>query len=1404
MRGSDSAEGTQRRFRWKNLAELLIPFTLGFTPFLWFQSPYVANGNDTTWPFNAAEWFASRLFMWYPRENGGVDSGNNVAGALWHGAEALVQTFHLSHTLHEKLFITIWYMIAAFSMWTSMRLLTGSRAASLVGTLVYLFNPVMMTGALFENLSVSNITTYSILPSLVTVLILTLERRLAILAGASLFGLLSLIASPVGMFPPLQIAVMLFLGAIVVVAWLTDRRPDASRHALLTCVAFGAAFALVNAYWILPLAHFIKATAEEAGGISLKDFNYPDWEDGQSSHSSLFIVARMLGSWDWFYKYNGEWFDAYSQVYLRNPVFIAIGGALVALAFGALRLLKNGELRRRALMLSVAAIVILFFAPGSHLPTGIIFKLVRNLPGLQVLRSPWFVFTQFLPLAYGMLLGFFLGAIALKWRRFAVAVGLSAATLAYGYPLITGEFLKPFREQIPGFVMKYPPYVEAAARYLSLRPGRYTFFPVISVSPNIFPWQDGPIISSSPITDNLTLRPVAYFQPAGAAALSRRPYDLMLQRAYRDILDENVVARSDLQTLGITDIVIQNDAWFDIGFGYQIAPVVWEQAVQRIPGIRKARSFGPWHIYELPYHGKVQATDAVAVGNVRPELSGAWNGLGSHGVALVSITGNAPLPADLQKISHEYVVDPAGTRTTDITRYWSANRSAPLAMLAGNDASNAMPIEGRYGYRPKVFRSAQTRSPYREQTQPIFALSKWQLTHLRAKDAQPVAADRVLDVTTVSASVSTLPSSDNQSLLILRNDSASFVRAAVQLSGSDIVPDQTAAGFVSWSARYGLLTVNLAPGVTTRTIQHAPGDVQAKISSVAADEERPPLLPASFAMHFAGQRATVRLSSHSREAGTIGTMLPILRGAPVDTAPLVFSDVRSISSARGYAAILVEIRSPKGEVSREEFATDPDQPIDLIPAIDAKYRQRWAFVRKSHQYDTRWLLAHRIPQRVEGSTISLWLMLVGSSAGGAFPEFDLRTLSVVATNSYAPTLNEAELGLEPGIARWSGEAADARMPVTSGPGTVELLGQPPSNFEDYSPAKITAYVLHERYAFTTVNNEKFLGEVLSTSRAAISIKVAEDDVRLVQTNAIASVGVPQDGTGGVLTISRDVQSIPMKGRVLTFGFRPGGNQQRVFLRLVAEQGKRAETIAIDPYKPGAQFEGVTVTGGANIALPISGSSLIRQILAQNTALGVVGKLISIDMTELLAARRLPADMRLKRIDLVVDWASEGISLSSLRLFTLAAYATVAALEPRATGMSYSSTADLAANKVAVNGTSISAVRYEVRLSARKPTILAFDEVFNRGWKAVILKPGQADLGGVVGWSNLQYAFAPGLPHFPVNGFENGWLVPPGQDIRVMLVYAPQQLYAVGFIITLGGTIFLLMLMWRARRWTVRE
>jgi len=437
-----------------------VPVIMGFTPFLWFRAPYIVNGNDTSWPFNASEWFYSRLFMWYPRDNGGGNAGFAPAGLLWHGGQALTEKLHLSHTLDQKLFFTVWYVIAALSMYTSVRILTRSRAASFVATVLYLFNPVIITGALFENASVANIALYSALPSLVTILILTLQGRMSLRTGAPLFGLVSFVTSPVGMDPPLQIAMVVVFAAIVLVMWLTDTERRTSRRFITVCAVFGLAFIAVNAYWIIPLAQFLGSSASEFGGISLSDFNFSDWEAAQSSHSALFTVARMLGSWDWFYKYNGEWYVSYAQVYLRNPVFIALGAALVAMAFSCLRLMKSGFLRRYALVLCVTGIVILLFAPGSHPPNGIAFRWLRDvLPGFQVIRSPWFVFAQFLPLVYGMLLGIFVAQLKTFNRRVAACAVLSVMALAYGYPVITGEFFKPFREQNPGFVIKYPTYV---------------------------------------------------------------------------------------------------------------------------------------------------------------------------------------------------------------------------------------------------------------------------------------------------------------------------------------------------------------------------------------------------------------------------------------------------------------------------------------------------------------------------------------------------------------------------------------------------------------------------------------------------------------------------------------------------------------------------------------------------------------------------------------------------------------------------------------------------------------------------------------------------------------------------------------------------------------------------------
>jgi hypothetical protein len=98
--------------------------------------------------------------------------------------------------------------------------------------------------------------------------------------------------------------------------------------------------------------------------------------------------------------------------------------------------------------------------------------------------------------------------------------------------------------------------------------------------------------------------------------------------------------------------------------------------------------------------------------------------------------------------------------------------------------------------------------------------------------------------------------------------------------------------------------------------------------------------------------------------------------------------------------------------------------------------------------------------------------------------------------------------------------------------------------------------------------------------------------------------------------------------------------------------------------------------------------------------------------------------------------------------------------------------------------------YKVALQNDKPTTLILSQSYDPGWQAYTI-------GNEFQISNLKFKIASVLPfifgkkvpdHFMVNNWSNGWTVTT-PNANVILVYLPQYLQYIGFLILIGGAIY---------------
>ncbi len=1362
------------RFR-SPLLEVLIVGLTGLTPFLWFRAPWLMNGNDTSWPSNAGEWFAARLFMWDPRDNGGHDFGSSVAGLEWHALQTLLAHTSLSPTLQEKAFLSFWYVAAGLSMYAAMRYFTRDAIATYVGVLLYQFNPVLITGALYENASVSNIAVYAVTPALAASLVATMRRDVPLLRGVGTFGLLALVASPVGMLPPLLIALFLVLATITLVVFALNRGPSRLRRFGIGATALAASYVAVNLFWIVPLGEYILNTVRESGGTSLNDFGYPDWVVSQTAHDSLFVVLRMLGSWDWFQTFAGAPFDWYADTYLHQPAFVAIGtiiflGSIMAVTMTRFR-------RHRTVAIASTAVVALcaFFSAGAHAPTGTVFLwLHTHVPGFQVIRSPWFMFEQFLPLAYGIGFGLAVSEVVRRGPRLTRSLVTATAVvsiLVYAFPLLNGAFLKPGRENIPGFVVRYPWYVPVAARYLAGRTGRYLAFPILSLSPSIFAWRDGPFISSSPITGLFTSRPMAWLRPAGATALSKRRFNAMLQTALQHVLAENPAAAGDLRTLGISDLLVQHDAWIDLGGARTISAAVWEAAIRRIPGVIQTAHFGPWDVYSLSYRGLLQVADTVAIGDLPLDEIGTWEG--AEHIPYVRADDAAKVRG---------ITDPTYVRARPLpepdalVRYLRMARSVHVATVT----------RGTGAIRGTIAAAGTAES--RERVAVLFSLNR---TSIGDTVNRPwIRPSRVGTFGSDSVRLQVIDQANGTELLSFEND-GSPARVTVQMnSGADVVPDTAAAGFISWSARGGLLVVWVPTGSSSRTIGISDGMVSGQIMSVASMGR-----VRSVRVHGSARRVGNSTLVHLllprgiSEQDEAGVAIPLRNGIDLDSMPILDADVAFAGTTPTFARVRFDITMLDGTKLREYVSLQGRTHVDVVAEFDRRLRSTWLRESMLRRGDRAWTDEHRLPERVEGGKADM-VLEIGKPAGARVvdPTVNVRIaeLTLTGTNVYAP-VDETDLNLNPMAARWTGIVAPATVHMfDSTDGTIVIPPRPVIDFADYNgdAARLAAGV---RYAFVLSTGEKFDGQVLSATRADVRVRVDAGNVRDLARASITSLATPS--VGGRLFVRAAVKPVALDRRRLSISYRPGGSLQNLAVNLEVALGNGVRRVVeADTSVPNAGLRGVSQVTVSSVASQTGAFYDVKRMLSLPS--GVVapeGRELSVDLGQLARVEALGPHARLVAVDIQINAASEGIVLGRVRITCPVGPGCPAS---RGDTVAIDSAASRRAEVYAIPVVRASPTHVVADLAARdRARLVILDEAFNPSWRAT--------LSDEVGSRTLR--------HVEVNGWQNGWVVPAGARGRLNIRYGPQALYVAAIACSTVSALFLVLLaaFWRvASRWPV--
>jgi len=453
----------------------VLVFVLGLTPIIWFagKGNILINGVDTNFPLNPLIWFIRRFYVWNNVLNAGADFSSSSAGLFFHLVQTVPYILGFKLQIVELISLLFWFLLIVGSSYFLSRVILPKRfLPQFLFTFLYSFNVYLFNT--WENVKVTNLSLTAGIPLALGILILLDKGKMARKSGFFLSILAGVVLSGTGINPSYFLSFFLviffyFLGSII-------SSPRAKITKLINPLLVLSTIIIVNVFWIFPTLNYVIKGVSIGGSIDKLGFT--NWIDSLSENTSLFNILRLQGAWDWYsvdLVTGLPLYIPYALNYFYRLPFIIF--SLIAPILAILSLIFRKKANSYLyLSFSIMLLVGVFLGAGTHPPTGVVFRfLLSHVPFFSLFRSPWYIFTPLVTLAYAGLVGLLFDYIfeVLETRRHNIGrilLGLLGTVLIVGnllycYPLVTGKIFRPGRSD--GFYVGFPEYIFAAAKWLN-------------------------------------------------------------------------------------------------------------------------------------------------------------------------------------------------------------------------------------------------------------------------------------------------------------------------------------------------------------------------------------------------------------------------------------------------------------------------------------------------------------------------------------------------------------------------------------------------------------------------------------------------------------------------------------------------------------------------------------------------------------------------------------------------------------------------------------------------------------------------------------------------------------------------------------------------------------------------
>ena len=685
-----------------SLGQRLAPFVAALIAFgavqSWFKPGTAIAGGDIA-PPNGTAWLGQIFSPWLWS---GSDLGRPATLETQLPWGVVIWLVHSTGGGSAALAQQVWYSAlfagAALGAYALLRLLGLGALGALGGSLVYIFNPYVLSTA---GTNPVFLATLVLLPVEAGIVLAVASGRWRIRTGVlCLLGTVPLLGYAYEN-PPLIISV----GFSILIAALLGGSmygPMGRRRVALTLALGIPLVALGSLYWVVPSLEQLHVLAVH----QLSTIASWSWTEGRSTLANAFWLNT---SWGWRYT---EYFP-YARVYSSFPLDLLKYGIPVV-GFGALALpyrQRDGGAITRVIVVAVVSTVALLFillSTGTNFPGSLLFDPLYRLPYGWLLQEPG-RFLMLSALGYTVLAAMSIEAAisALAARRLyrsgyapwpvvrlaSVSAIVALVVVAPGYPLAFGAVVSgPRAGHMPSSHVAVPAYWTAMASYLnrgSTPAGSLLVFPPDDFYQMPYTWYYGNDGFITTMVSRGVLDPSAQgYGPAPGeleTAVNEAASSLLAGRTR----EANLL----LEALGTPDVLVRGDVIANFPGRHIDSPEALARALANDPAMRLVHRVGPLQLFRLRHAGN-------ALDGVRARVQFATVNTASPDLAALTLFGHPRVLLSYRPIRGAPAVYELGPLRS--WRQIGSRLYERVALTPGYSYSIAMPgnIASRHGGIP--------------------------------------------------------------------------------------------------------------------------------------------------------------------------------------------------------------------------------------------------------------------------------------------------------------------------------------------------------------------------------------------------------------------------------------------------------------------------------------------------------------------------------------------------------------------------------------------------------------------------------------------------------------------------------------------------------------------------------